>query len=470
MEEGRPPRRDWSEPPPADLQLQFEQVSLALEQLRQTHDRLHAMEGRLADMTTECAGILDRWAKNDERHAAAVVELHGRLSEWNDLERKLLGESATRVHQFERSLQHEWNAIRQTHEEPIHRLDAQAARITETCLTAVDNAVRKFDAAEARLSALEQQLSREMSDLSREVREALAEMRQGSPQIGPARPWSLENVVRLHNELRAEAHDTGDVLVVEGPHAAAAGNRAMTPMRASMPGVPAAEAPDPGARAHEAATGAGDGRSWIRTAGPIAAIVVVLLGAYVIHLRSNVQDGLLEAARRAEAAERGVRQTRDAAAQQIAAVERSATERIASAQQAADAAQTMTRILASPNLHRFDLEGAGIASTSGAQVLWSRTEGIAIHATRLRQPPPGQAYQLWLLTPTTATSAGVFTPDADGRATAIFAVPSSLPRPVVAARVTLEPASGSPQPIGLTALTLSAPTAPAAPPAAQPGT
>src|SRR5687767_4009283 len=95
----------------SELQVQIEQVSVALQQIRHTHDTLQQMEGRLAEMTSECAGILDRWAKNDERHASAVAELHGRLSEWNDLERKLLSESATRIYQFERSVQHEWQAL-----------------------------------------------------------------------------------------------------------------------------------------------------------------------------------------------------------------------------------------------------------------------------------------------------------------------------------------------------------------------
>jgi hypothetical protein len=467
MEEGRLPRRDRSEQPPADLQLQFEQVSLALQQLRQTHDRLHDMEERLAGMTTECAGILDRWAKNDERHAAAVVELHGRLSEWNDLERKLLTESATRVHQFERSLQHEWNAIRQTHEEPIHRLDAQAARITEACVAAVDSALRKFDAAEARLAALEQQLTREMSDLSRDVRDALAEMRH-PPQIGPARPWSLDNVVRLHNELRAEAHDTGDVLVADGPSSVLPAALGLAPARMVTPGPAPAPSPHQTIADASAAT---DGRSWLRTAWPIAAAVIVLLGAYAVYLRSSVADGLREAAARADAADRGIRQSREAAEQQIAAVERAATARIAAAQQAAEAAQVMTRILAAPDLLRFDLAG-GTTGRGAGQVLWSRAAGVAIQGSGLQPAPAGQAYQLWLLTPTTATSAGVFTPDEAGRLAAAFDPPPALPRPIVAARVTLEPASGSPVPTGRTALAVPPAPAPARVPttAAQPGT
>jgi hypothetical protein len=213
MDEARQPQASLPASARApELELQFEQVNVALNQLRQTHDKLHDMESRLAHMTTECADILDRWARNDERHSAAVIELHGRLSEWNDLERKLLNESATRIHQFERSLQHEWQALRQKHEEPIQRLHDQAERITGTCLNAIGSALKGFDKAEARLANIEQHLYREMGDLSREVREAVAELREGA-QRGPKRPWALDNVVRLHNELRAEADDTGEVLI-----------------------------------------------------------------------------------------------------------------------------------------------------------------------------------------------------------------------------------------------------------------
>ena len=197
MEEARLPNASLPAPAPTDsqpssptLQLQLEHVNVTLEQMRQTQGRLQDMEARLADMTGECAGILDRWARNDERHASAVIELHGRLSEWNDLERRLLNESASRIHQFERSLQHEWKALQQKHEEPLQRLNEQAQRVTETCLTAIDSAVQGFGRAEARLAAIEQHLHQEFGDLSREVREAVAELRQ-TAQAAPKRPWAL---------------------------------------------------------------------------------------------------------------------------------------------------------------------------------------------------------------------------------------------------------------------------------------
>jgi hypothetical protein len=117
-------------PRASDLQLQVEQVNIALRQLKQTQESLAGLETRLGDMTRDCAGILERWARNDERHATAVVELHSRLAEWNDIERRLLSESTSRIHHFERSLQHEWQALRQSHEEPLRQIDADTTRIS----------------------------------------------------------------------------------------------------------------------------------------------------------------------------------------------------------------------------------------------------------------------------------------------------------------------------------------------------
>src|SRR5690606_29183617 len=95
-----------------------EQLSLSLQQLRETQRRLEEMEERLAKLTREYERILENWSRTDERHAAAVAALNERLSDWAGIERRLLAESATRLQQFERNVLHEWNALRQKHEEP----------------------------------------------------------------------------------------------------------------------------------------------------------------------------------------------------------------------------------------------------------------------------------------------------------------------------------------------------------------
>ena len=69
-------------------------------------------------------------------------------------------------------------------------------------------------------------------------------------------------------------------------------------------------------------------------------------------------------------------------------------------------------------------------------------------ASNLPAPPPGRAYQLWVLTAQPAPiSAGMLVVDASGRVTARFDTPLDLPRPVAMA-VTLEPEGGVPAPTG----------------------
>ena len=85
--------------------------------------------------------------------------------------------------------------------------------------------------------------------------------------------------------------------------------------------------------------------------------------------------------------------------------------RLQEAQQAAQSAQMMAMIASASDLRRFDLvagDGAG-----SAQVLWSRTQGVALTASGIPAPPAGQAYQVWLLTPTKATSVGLLPVDDD---------------------------------------------------------
>jgi hypothetical protein len=147
---------------------------------------------------------------------------------------------------------------------------------------------------------------------------------------------------------------------------------------------------------------------------------------------------------------------------------------VQAAQQTARAAQALATLLAAPDLYRFDLEAD--SPRVAAQVLWSRSQGVAFSASRLPAPPPGQTYQLWLLTPTRTTSVGLITPDANGRASAIFDPIAHLPRPIVRAVMTVEPAAGAAQPTGNPylasperTLDTSVPAPPASKPAPAPG-
>jgi hypothetical protein len=56
------------------------------------------------------------------------------------------------------------------------------------------------------------------------------------------------------------------------------------------------------------------------------------------------------------------------------------------------------------------------------------------------------------MTNTGSVSAGVFVPDATGRASLVTAAPPRVPAPVIGAQVTVEPSGGRPAPSGRTLL------------------
>ena len=167
--------------------------------------------------------------------------------------------------------------------------------------------------------------------------------------------------------------------------------------------------------------------SWLATAASVA--LAVVLGGYSAQLRARVaglESQLREATRRAEASE----------------------GQVAEARRVAFDAQSQVAILAAPDLARIDLAGQPVAPTAAARAFWSRTRGLVFTASNLPAPPPGRAYQLWVLTAQPAPiSAGMLVVDASGRVTARFDTPLDLPRPVAMA-VTLEPEGGVPAPTG----------------------
>jgi anti-sigma-K factor RskA len=110
-------------------------------------------------------------------------------------------------------------------------------------------------------------------------------------------------------------------------------------------------------------------------------------------------------------------------------------------------AQAETAVLAAPDLARIDLAGQSGADNAVARAFWSRSHGLVFTATRLPDLPRGRTYQLWVLTDDAPISAGVFRADADGRASAVFDTPVSLPSPTGMA-VSIEPEGGVPAPTG----------------------
>ena len=166
---------------------------------------------------------------------------------------------------------------------------------------------------------------------------------------------------------------------------------------------------------------------WLAAAASVA--LAVALGGYAAQLRGRV-TGL-------ESRLRGATVRADASERQAADARRTAFE-----------AQSAVAVLAAPDLARIDLAGQPAAPGASARAFWSRSRGLVFTASNLPAPPPGRAYQLWVLTAQPAPiSAGMLKPDANGRVNARFDTPADLPRPVAMA-VTLESEGGVPAPTG----------------------
>ena len=167
--------------------------------------------------------------------------------------------------------------------------------------------------------------------------------------------------------------------------------------------------------------------SWLAAAASVA--LAVALGGYAAQLRGRIttlEGRLRDATLRAEAGDRLV----------------------ADARRTAFEAQSAVAVLAAPDLARIDLAGQPAAPSASARAYWSRSRGLVFTASNLPAPPPGRAYQLWVLTKQPSPiSAGMLKPDVNGRVNVTIETPFDLPTPVAMA-VTLEPEGGVPAPTG----------------------
>ena len=161
---------------------------------------------------------------------------------------------------------------------------------------------------------------------------------------------------------------------------------------------------------------------------------------------------LNEAANRVVSAEQQVVATTRLANEEVRAARNDANQQIAEARQLAQRAETVSAVLTAPDLIRFNLTST-LADGSSAQVLWSRSRGVVLSGSRLPGPGPEKTYQLWLVTNGQSVSAGVFAPDATGRATLVVDPPPKVPGPVMGAAITIEPEGGRLTPTGQMLLT-----------------
>jgi type II secretory pathway pseudopilin PulG len=375
----------------SELQSQIDRLTMALHLWRENQDHLQPLESRLAQLTDRCSEIVDHWEETGERQAQAIGQLEQRMTALNAAE--------------------------------------AAAGVT---------ALSGFDRAEARLVGLETSLHRRLAELSDQVQSALTEFRSvyGRPPSTPgaATSWPLDGVVRLHNQLRQSGAAT------EPAH--------QTVRAEARPQLP--EPPNAASERMETIERTlAEGRTEIRRAaertnrtGRLAWGAVVLI-ALVTGL-AGVLFGSLQ--RQVGAARRETETVTQTANEQIAAARQEAAQQIAEARATALTAQTISNVLAAPDLIRFSLVGTN--SPARAQISWSRTRGFVVSGSRLPVPSPGSTYQVWFLTPAAAVSAGTFVPNPTGTFSLATDALPRVPRPIGGASVTIEPSAGSEFPTG----------------------
>jgi|KBSSwiStaDraftv2_1062776.scaffolds.fasta_scaffold32232_3 hypothetical protein len=422
----------------AELEAQIARLNVALQHWRDAQDHLQPMEHRLSQLTDQCADVLKQWTATGERHALAVGELEARLTGWNEVETRLQRDASSRFQALERVIEQEWSTLRHLHEEPARQLRAHADSLTEICVTTAGSAQTGLERAEARLATIERDLHRRMDDLSRDVHAAVAELRhrnEASALRGPSTPWSLDEVTRLHSELR----DGSAPLALARSGAIADAESSPQPVAS---GLSLTSSPSQ--------TGVVDIASGQRSEWRWYAAVAVLAlatGLSIVFAMSFYRQAG-NAAAQATQAQQHAEEIATAADKRIEAARQDAATSIAQARETASKAQVTSDVLAAPDLVRFNLTGGEGAARVSAQLLWSRSRGMVFSGSRLPTPPAGSTYQIWLLTSDRAVSAGTFAPDTAGRVTAATDTPPNVPPPITGVRVTLEPTAGAAQPSG----------------------
>ena len=417
-----------------DGEPRLEQLDTTLEHLERLCGRLEHAERHFKQLTDECQGVLQGLVTLDRRHASAVAGLNDRLGDWCNLESKLLEESARRIEQFERGVSHEWMVLRQLNEEPIADMREQADTLRRTCLEAARMARLRLEAAEQAYASHAAALEQRMVEWQRRWIDAATSNPALGASTGAVEPWPLEGVAQLHQELRTAPAGPG----------AANDTRALVTTRvgpgpASVEPATVEQAPSPSATPDESND---KPTRWPRAATLAAAglitVTIVVLALFALTPRGTPASVPAPVSRAEPAAP-------------VADGSREREERLAEAQRLVERAGSMVDILAAPDLLRYGLAGAGPSAAWYAQVLWSRSRGVAVTASRLPPPPAGQAYTMWVISDGPPTAVGVLVPDASGRASLVVPGPLTLPR-LVSLRVTLETGTGAGRPAGPTCL------------------
>jgi len=104
----------------------------------------------------------------------------------------------------------------------------------------------------------------------------------------------------------------------------------------------------------------------------------------------------------------------------------------------------VAELLRDPGTRVFAMQGTGPSPHAVGRVVWHETRGGHVFVANLPAPPEGKTYELWTITGGAPRPAGLFAPDASGKAQHTVAAAGK----VDVFAVTLEPAGGVPAPTG----------------------
>ena len=425
-----------------ELEQRLSNLQTQVERLwRKAEANVPPIEQRLAAMADQYAEYLKRWAATVERHTQAVSQLEAYASEWKDASSRVRQETSERLQDLDSTIEREWDTLKRMQEEPIRQLREQAESLTQASLAMASASQQGVDRAEARFASFESEVHLRLAELTRELQAALAEMKLRLDRPPASRdqsaPWSLDDVTRLHGQLR-------DGTLVAGEFPRTIDHPALT----SIGELPAAASTtDSSARL------GGIPAKWAAAVVclGIAVVVAAILG---FRLQGQVKAATERARIYALKADSVIVDS----TQQIEAARAEAAELAAEMREIALRSQRIADVAAAPDLIRFSLSGADGAS---GQAMFSRTRGFVVNGWRL--PSGSGLYQVWLLTRTAPVKAGTLLPGSDG--SAVLAQPTPVvPRSVIGVMVSQEASESVETPSGAPVLTSVAPTAPAAAP------
>jgi anti-sigma-K factor RskA len=368
------------------------------------------LERRLTELQSQINRLslsLHLWQERQDR------QLEQRLTDWSALEARAQKDASTRMRELQETIEHEWSELRQVQRAPQHDL-----------------------------RELESSLGQKLTDLTEQVHAVVTELRANgairTQALQPATPsWPLEDVVRLHNQLRdgADSNGHGDqalatrASLVVPDMSSAFSERLETLERAVSEQNPESE------------------RS-IATVWRVAVVLLAVGVGVAGFLVSRLQGQVSAATARVSQAELQAQAVTKTATEQIAAARQEASQQIAQAREAAEKAQTISDVLAAPDMVKYNLVGGDGTTFFSAQALVSRSRGFVFSESRLPPVAKDSTYQIWLMSNGQAASVGTFSPDASGR---YSMTTTAWPQGVLAVTsvlVTVERAGGNSAPTG----------------------